>query len=571
MSDLVALLKRFSSYYKDYIPQFALAIIGMIFTAAGTAASAYLAKPILDDIFVNKDENLLYILPYAIVAVYGIKSVGRYLQDYFTSYIGQDIVRRLRNKLLNKMLHLDIEFFNKFRSGELISRSINDIERIRRIVSRMVPQFIREVITIFGLLGVALFQSPYLSIFAFMVLPLAFYPLSRLAKKMKKLSFRSQEKNSDITSILSEIFNNIEIIKVNNAKDYELENFKKHNYKFFKVNMRSTKIDKLTGPMMEMFGSVGMAAVVIIGGKQVIDGTLSVGSFFAFFSALGMLYTPVKRLSTLYNSMQDAIAAAERTFDILDYKQKIKSGFTPVSSDIKSVEFKNVSLTYENHQALKDINLQVQKGDFIALIGESGGGKTSLVNLIVRFFDTTNGGLYINGVNIKDYNIYELRDKISFVTQRVYIFNDTVAANVAYGKEIDEQKVIAALEQANAYAFVNRLENGIHTELDEFGTNLSGGQRQRIAIARALYNDPQILILDEATSALDNTSEQKITEVLENVVENRITFVIAHRLSTIKKANKVALLKHGQIVDFGSHDELSKNSEEFQKLKGTYR
>ncbi len=568
MKETYELLKRFFPYFKDYIPQFIFMAIGIILAGAGTAFSAYLVKPVLDDIFIRKDVDLLYLLPYAIVAVYFVKELGRYTQSYFSSYIGQDTVRRFRNTLLKKILTFDISFFHRFRSGELISRNINDISRIRSIVSSLIPNFLRETITIIGLLCVVVYQSAHLSFFALIIMPLSVYPIARLAKKIKKISFRSQEKTSDISSRLSEIFTNIEIIKSNNAQDFEFNKFKEHNQAFFDLRMKSVKISNLTNPIMEVLGSIGVAVVIIIGGKEVIDGNMSVGSFFSFLAALFMLYTPIKKLTKIYNQMQDAVAAAERTFFILDQEPKIKSGYTPMPNLIENIEFKNVSLKYGNHQALKDINLHAKKGDFIALIGSSGGGKTSLVNLLVRFFDVNNGGVYINGIDIKDYNLHQLRDKIAFVTQRVYIFNDTVSANVAYGKKIDKEKIISALKKANAYAFVSRLKDGIDTELDEFGTNLSGGQRQRIAIARALYHDAQILILDEATSALDNTSEQKITQELQNVIKNKITFVIAHRLSTVENAHKIALLKNGHIQDFGTHEELMKNSETYKELQG---
>lgn len=569
MKEVYQLIRRFFPYFKDYIPQFAFSIIGMIFASIGTAVSAYLVKPVLDDIFINKNESLLYVLPYAIIVVYVLKESGRYAQSYFTAYIGQDVVRRFRNRLLNKMLRLDISFFHKFRTGELISRSINDIERIRTVVSNIVPEFLRESISIVGLLCVVIYQSPHLSIFALIIMPLAIYPLSKLARKMKKISYSSQEKNSDITARLSEIFNNIEVIKANNAKDYELNNFKEHNFKFFKLNMKGVKVSQLSSPMMEVLGSIGISVVIIIGGKEVIDGNLSVGSFFSFLTALFMLYTPIKRISNLYNNLQDAVAAGERTFMLLDYTQEIQSGYLPMAKNIDKIEYKNASLCYGEHVALKDINLSAKKGDFIALVGASGGGKTSLVNLLIRFYDASSGSVCINGIDIKDFNIYELRDNIAYVPQRVYIFNDTVSANVAYGKKIDEEKVIRALKRANAYDFVQDLPEQINTKLDEFGTNLSGGQRQRIAIARALYHDPQILILDEATSALDNASEQKITEVLEDVVKDKITFVIAHRLSTVKKANKIALLKHGVIADYGTYDELNEKSVEFKELNNS--
>lgn len=566
MKNAYLLLSRFFPYYKDYKIQFIFAIIGMLLASAGTALTAYLVKPVLDDIFISKNEYFLYLLPYAIIAVYVIKEAGRYSQTYFSSYIGQDIVRRFRNRLLKNMLEFDIGFFHKYRTGELISRNINDIERIRTVVSNLIPEFLRESFTIIGLLSVVIYESAHLSFFALIVMPLAFYPLSRLAKKMKKISYKAQEKTSDITSRLSEIFNNIEIIQTNNAQKYEYGKFKELNFNYFQLNMKGVKVSQLASPLMEVLGAVGVATVIIIGGKEVIDGKMSVGSFFSFLTALTLLYTPIKRITGIYNSMQDAVAAGERTFSILDNKSKLKSGYLPIIPYIENIKFKNICLNYGQNQALKDINLEVNKGDFIALVGNSGGGKTSLANLLVRFFDPTSGKILLNDIDIKEFNLHELRQKIAYVTQRIYIFNDTIASNVAYGTKVDEQKVIKALKTANAYDFIEKLEDGIYTNLDEFGTNLSGGQRQRIAIARALYQNPQILILDEATSALDNTSEQKITQALNELIKDKITFVIAHRLSTIQKANKIALLKHGAIEALGTYEELDKYNEEFKKL-----
>lgn len=281
-----------------------------------------------------------------------------------------------------------------------------------------------------------------------------------------------------------------------------------------------------------------------------------------------MLYTPIKRISGLYNKMQDAIVASERIFFLLDQQPSIINGKTSLPEKIESISFDKVSLFYGDKQALHDVSLEAKAGEMIALIGDSGGGKSSLMNMLMRFYDPSSGSIKINNIDLKTFNFHELRYNVAMVTQRVYIFHDTIAANVAYGKEIDEAKVIDALQKANAYEFVQNLNEGIYTHLDEFGTNLSGGQRQRIAIARAIYTNPQVLILDEATSALDSHSEQKITEAIENLIKDKITFVIAHRLSTIKKANKIALLKHGKICAIGSDEELLQTSKEYLKLKG---
>ena len=561
-------LKRFGPYFKDYIPQFIFAIIGMGLASGGTAVSAYLVEPVLNKIFVEKNEKLLYILPCAIIAIYVIKNIGTFMQAYFTAYIGQDTIRRFREKMVANLLNLDMDFFNEFRTGELISRTTNDIDRIRSIVSSMIPELTREFITIIGLLCVVIYQSPKLAFFALVVMPVAIYPISRLAKRMKKISKQSQEKTSDITSALSEIFTNIEIIKANNAQEYEHSRFVDENNKFFRLNLKSVKIEQLVSPLMETIGSIGVAAVIIIGGKDVIDGHINMGAFFSFLTALFMLYTPLKRIVNIYNKMQDAIAASERTFFLMDKVSQIKDGQKELNEEINLIKFNDVRLSYGDKEVLKGINLEANKSEFIALVGSSGGGKSSLMNLLMRFYDVNGGEILINGTNLKDIKIHSLRQNIGLVTQRVYIFNDTVAKNVAYGREFNEDAVINALKLANAYEFVSKLDNGINTILNEFGTNLSGGQRQRIAIARALYQNPQILIFDEATSALDNESEKEITKAINNLRSKKIIFVIAHRLSTVESADKIAVLSDGRIVDTGSDEELSKRNEIYAKLKG---
>nr|WP_315519499.1 ABC transporter ATP-binding protein [uncultured Campylobacter sp.] len=561
-------LKRFGPYFKDYIPHFIFAIIGMGLASGGTAVSAYLVEPVLNKIFVEKNEKLLYLLPCAIIAIYVIKNIGTFMQAYFTAYIGQDTIRRFREKMVANLLNLDMDFFNEFRTGELISRTTNDIDRIRSIVSSIIPELTRESVTIIGLLCVVIYQSPKLAFFALVVMPVAIYPISRLAKRMKKISKQSQEKTSDITSALSEIFTNIEIIKANNAQKYEHSRFVDENNKFFRLNLKSVKIEQLVSPLMETIGSIGVATVIIIGGKGVIDGQINMGAFFSFLTALFMLYTPLKRIVNIYNKMQDAIAASERTFFLMDKVSQIKDGEKELNEEINLIKFNDVRLSYGDKEVLKGINLEANKSEFIALVGSSGGGKSSLMNLLMRFYDVNGGEILINGTNLKDIKIHSLRQNIGLVTQRVYIFNDTVAKNVAYGREFNEDAVINALKLANAYEFVSKLDDGINTILNEFGTNLSGGQRQRIAIARALYQNPQILIFDEATSALDNESEKEITKAINNLRSKKIIFVIAHRLSTVENADKIAVLSDGKIIDSGSDEELSKRNEIYARLKG---
>ncbi|MFV7790497.1 ABC transporter ATP-binding protein [Aliarcobacter lanthieri] len=558
--------KQYSPFYKNYKLEIFYAFIGILMVASATAGTAYAIQPLLDDIFINKDVNMLYIMPFIVVGLYAIKGFGGYIQAYFISYIGQDITRIVRDKLFSHVLKLDISFFQKTHGGELVSRIINDINRIQSAVSNNLAEIIRESLTIVALVALVIYRSPELAFYGLVILPLAIYPLTRLAKRMKKLSFKSQESNSDITSSLTESFNNIEIIKANSTENIETKKFSVFNMIFFKYNMKAVKTNELTSPLMETLGAIAFGTVILVGGSKVVSGELTTGEFSSFIAALFMLYTPIKRISSLYNKMQDAFAANERINNIFFIKPNIVSGQITQIEDIKNIRFSNVSLKYDDLEALKNINLEANKGEIIALVGDSGGGKSSLINLLVRFYDVNSGQISIDNQNIKDFDLKTLRDSISIVTQRVYIFNDTIASNVAYGQEVDEIKVIESLKKAHAYEFVSKMKKGIHTTLDEFGTNLSGGQRQRIAIARALYKEPKILILDEATSALDNKSESIISEVINEVSPNRITIVIAHRLSTIKNASKIAVFKSGEIVDIDTQEELLKNSKEYQRL-----
>ena len=566
MDGIIEVFRRFKSYYKEYVWQFAIAILGMIMASIGTAVSAWLVKPVLDHIFVEKNETLLYLLPYAIIAIYFIKSLGIYLQVYFTAYIGQDMVRRFRHKQLDNILSLDMSFFHKYRSGELMSRIMGDIERIRSIVSNLIPELVREFVTIIGLLCVVIYQSPTLALFSLIVLPAAFYPLSRLAKRMRKLSRTSQETSSDITSVLSEIFANIEIVKANSAQEKELNKFDTQNDKIFKLNLKSVKVNALVSPMMETLGSVGIAVTIIIGGQQVINGEITVGSFFSFLTALFMLYTPIKRITNIYNQMQDAVVASQRTFELLDMQPSIVDGNINFPAKVNSITIQDLKFNYGDKTALNGINLKVYKGQMIALVGSSGGGKSTLINLLMRFYDPNSGMILINDNDLSEFKLDSLRQNIGLVTQRVYIFNDTIAANVAYAAPLDEAKVIMALKMANAWSFVQNMQNGIYTQLNEYGVNLSGGQRQRIAIARALLMKTEIILFDEATSALDNETQGQIQQAIQNMKGEYTILIIAHRLSTVIDSDKIFVVDEGKIIASGTHKELLKTCEFYKNL-----
>jgi subfamily B ATP-binding cassette protein MsbA len=559
-------LRRFGPYFKDYIPRFVQAGVGALLVAASTAGITYLIRDVLDKIFIAKDRHALVVLPAIVVSLYLIQSVGRYVQTYQLAWIGEDIVRRIRNRLLGHVLGLDLAFFFGFRGGELISRVTNDIARIRYAVAQSVSIIARELLVIVGLIGVAIYQSPTLAFYGLVVLPAAAYPLLLIARRVKKLAHRSQEKDADITARLSETFNSVEIIKAHHSEAFEMQRFERDTLEFRRINMKGVRTRELTSPLMEFIGSIAVALVIWFGGRQVIQGQLTAGQFMSFAAALFMIYTPVKRMSVAYNGMFDAVAASERIFSLMERTPSIRSGDRRLDGPVASVEFRDVGLSYQEVEALRSVSLRVERGETIALVGDSGGGKTSLVNLVLRLYDPSSGTVLINGVDTRELDLQDLRSRIGIVTQRVYIFNDTVAANVAYGSEVDLGRVRGALERAGAWDFVSGLSGGLDAVLDEFGTNLSGGQRQRLAIARALYKDPDILILDEATSALDNRTEAAIQDALRGVIRDKITFIIAHRLSTVDLASRIVVLSGGRVVGVGSKQSLLENCAEYRRL-----
>lgn len=567
---LKKVLKRFFPYIKEYKLQYFLVLIGIILTVSATAATAHIMKPLMDDMFIDRKEEMLLLIPIGLIGIYFLKAIGRYVQSVYMNYIGLHIVTRFREVLLEKMISLDMGFLYMNRSGELISRVTNDINRIQYFVSNMLPELFRESLTVVALIIYIIYLNPMLALYSLVVVPLVIYPLILIAKKLKKYSHRSQAKNADVVTRLTEVFNNSEIIKANATEKFELDRFNVQNWQFFKINMKSVYVGEIVSPMMEIIGAAGLAAVIFVGGREVYNENMTVGEFTAFLTAVGLVFQPIRRIGSIYSKIQDAVAASERVFEIIDTKSKIKDGQELLEDDIKEIEFKNVALKYENTYALNDINISIKQGENIALVGDSGGGKSTFINMLLRFYDPDAGSVLVNKKDIKSYTNDSLKHHISLVTQRIYIFQDSLAANVAYGQEIDVNRVEYALELADASAFVASLSDGIDTMMEEFGSNLSGGQRQRVAIARAIYKHSSLLLFDEATSALDNESEKRIQASLDKYTKDKITITIAHRLSTIEHADKILVMQKGKIVASGNHTELLATSEVYKRLAGEF-
>ncbi|MFT7860986.1 MAG: ABC transporter transmembrane domain-containing protein [Sulfurimonas sp.] len=563
------IIKRFWPYIKEYKFHYAMVVFAGLLIIAATAGNAHIMKPLMDDMFIEKKEEMLYLIPLGLIGIYITKAVGKYLQTVFMEYIGQSIITRFREILLGKMISMDMAYLYQNRSGELISRITNDIARIQFFVSNMLPDMFRDLLAVIALVGYVIWLNPLLAFYTLVVVPVVIIPIMSIAKKLKKYSHRSQSKNADVVSRLTEVFNNSEVIKANATEKFELKRFSEHNWQFFKINMKAIYVGATVSPILEIVGVCGLAAVIYIGGREVYDGKMTVGEFTAFITAVILVFEPIRKLGGTYSKIQDALAASERVFEVLDEDSKIVDGTTVLQDDIHEIEFKDVSLMYEGSYALNNVNLTIKEGENIALVGDSGGGKSTFISMLLRFYDPDSGVVKINGEDVKHYDLNSLKHHISFVTQRIYIFQDTLAANVAYGEEnIDEEKVIKALELADASSFVNELDDGIHTMMSEAGTNLSGGQRQRIAIARAIYKHSSLILFDEATSALDNETEKRIQAALDEYTKDKITITIAHRLSTIEHADKILVMQKGKIVDSGTYQELLTSSEVYQRLAG---
>ena len=563
------LYPRLLQFVKPYWTALVGAMICMLFVSAATSASAFLVKPVLDDVFFKKDLTMLKLIPLAIVGLFVLKGVFDYGQAYLMSHVGQRIIADLREKTYNHLQSLSLSFFTRNPTGVLMSRITNDVSMVQGAVTDAITGLLKDLFTIIGLVGVVFYRDWKLAIVALVVFPLAVYPIVKFGRKLRSYSSRSQSTMGDISTILLETISGNRIVKAFNMEDYERKRFARENRKLFNILMKSVRVRAISHPLMEMLGGLGIACIVFYGGYNVIKGVATPGTFFSFLAALLMLYEPVKRLSGLNNTVQQGLAAASRIFEVLDTVPEIrnKPGAKTLFSVSKGIEYRNVSFKYEEGWVLKNINLRVKVGEMIAFVGASGGGKTTMVNLLPRFYDVSSGQILIDDQDIRDISQESLRSMIGIVTQQTILFNDTVRNNIAYGKISEPfEEIVKAAEAAYARGFIQNLPSGYDTIIGEQGVRLSGGERQRISIARALLKNAPILILDEATSSLDSESEIEVQRALEYLMQGRTTLVIAHRLSTIRKANRIVVISNGVVVEEGTHEELLEKEGEYRKL-----
>ena len=545
------------------------AMVFSLLIAATTSVIPFLLKPVLDDIFINRNVAMLKLIPVAVILLYLLRGIGMYGQEYLMSYVGESIIRRLRNRLYDHIQDMPLSFFHREKTGVLMSRITNDVNIVKAMVSTAVTGFLRDAFTIVGLTGVIFYRDWKMALFAFLILPVAFYPVVEFGRRVRRVSTGCQEAMAEMNSFLHETLAGNKIVKAFSRESYEKKRFFEKTLILFKLEMRAVIARSLSSPVMEVLGGLGVAFIIWYGGSRVIAGTHTAGTFVSFLGAVLLLYDPVKKLSQLNNAIQQGFAAVDRIFDVLETPSDIIEDENPVEIQTMPhrVTFRHVYFKYEDTMVLKDINLDIQAGEILALVGMSGGGKTSLVNLIPRFYDVTDGCIEIDGLDIRKASIDSLRSQIAIVTQEPILFNDTVRNNIAYGKEdATNAEIEQAAKAAYAHDFILNFPKGFDTMIGELGARLSGGEKQRICIARALLKDAPILILDEATSSLDTESEMLVQQALDNLMKGRTTFVIAHRLSTIAYADRIIVVSDGNIVEAGRHDELLARRGEYYKL-----
>jgi ATP-binding cassette, subfamily B, bacterial MsbA len=559
-------LQRLIGYARPYRGRFVAALAAMALYAAGTLGVVRQIRPLMDDLLISESvlgtRASLVEWSLVLLAAYLLKGLGAYASTFLMTDVGQRVVRDLRNLLFGHILGQSAAFFSRRTTGQLMSRITNDINQVQQAVSETLGDLMREGLTLVALAGYLFFLDWRLALVAVTGAPVVIYPLVQIGKRVRRMTRRSQEELENLSHVTAEAFTGHRIVKAFGAERDETRRFGDASQRLYRTNLRVTSSLAVLPPIMELLGGVAIVGLIWYGAGQIADGSLTRGEFVTFVTAALLMYGPVKKLSRVNASIQQSIAAAERIFEILDQHSEVRERegarlLPPLSSGI---EFRNVGFTYadgDGRPILENVSFGVRMGQMIAIVGLSGAGKTTLVNLVPRFFDVTAGAILIDGTDIRDVTIASLRAQVGMVTQETVLFEDTIAANIAYGSRGASQGDIeAAARAAHAHEFILQQPQQYLTRIGERGQKLSGGQRQRLAIARAILHNSPILILDEATSSLDAESERLVQEALHNLMRNRTSFVIAHRLSTVRRADAIIVLDKGRIVETGRHDEL---------------
>jgi ATP-binding cassette, subfamily B, bacterial MsbA len=566
----VKLYRRLLGYLRPYVwPRFVVAVVCMVLYSSTNGVMPYLVRAVFDDVLLRKRAWALQMLPVAIVSVFVFRALMSFTQTYLMEWVGQRIIADIRSELNAHFQRLSLSFYNATPTGTLLSRMTSDVEFMRSALSDAVASVMKDATSLAVLIATAFVMDWRLSLVAFVVFPLTVLPLTRASRRLRRTWRKGQVTLGNLASLLQETIQGNRVVKAFGMEEYEIRRFDEESERLRKLYMRAARTKAFITPMLEVLASFGIAGVVWFGGQSVLAGGRTPGSLMAFLTALLLLYDPFKGLAKTNNVVQQGLAAAARIFELLDRPSDVVESPRAVLLDSfrESVEFENVTFRYEAEPVLREVDLEIRRGEAVALVGRSGSGKSTMADLIPRFYDVTSGRIVIDGHDVRDLTLASLRAQIAVVTQFTFLFNDSVRNNIAYGDVgTSMERIEAAAHAANAHGFITELPQGYDTVIGELGVKLSGGQRQRLAIARALLKNAPILILDEATSALDNESERLVQQAIERLMEGRTTLVIAHRLSTIRTATRIAVIERGRVVEQGTHGELLEKCGEYLRL-----
>ena len=556
----MTLYLRILSYINPYMHRLIFAMFCTIMAAAGNLYIPWIIKDMIDEVLADKNGTMLNWIAASIIAIFVVRGLFWYGQNYLMSYVGQSVIIDIRAAVFKKLQRLSVSFYDKNKTGTIMSYVTNDVNALQSAMVENTIEMITEGFILIGSVVAMIYLDWRLTLFTVCTFPVVLWFMEFFGKKIRKTGGRIQECTADITSVLQESVASARVIKSFVREDYEVDRFDVENRANFRANMKNAQLMATLTPVVELVAAIGVTMIIWYGGNNVINGTITAGSLVAFLTYAVNISNPIKRLTRVIGNIQKALAAAQRVFMIIDMPEEIAE-----SRDAKQlpevsgkVEFQNVSFAYDDKgNVITDLSFSVKPGEVIAIVGPSGAGKSTIANLLPRFYDVNKGDIKIDGHSVREVTLDSLREQVGIVPQETMLFNGSVYNNILYGRlDATKEEIEAAAKAANAHDFIMQLTDGYETKLGDRGVNLSGGQRQRIAIARAILKNPRILILDEATSALDTESERVVQEALDRLMVGRTSFVIAHRLSTVKNADKILVLEKGNLVESGTHDEL---------------
>ncbi len=563
------LYRRLLSYVKPYWPAFIAVVISMLIYAASETGMAAIMKPLMDGSFVDKDPTMIKLIPLVLIGIFLVRGLANFLTTYGLGWIARNVIKTLREEMFDRLLTLPASFFDRSTSGQLMSKLLYDVEQVADAATDAVLVLIRDTLTIIGLIAWMIYLNGLLSLIILLTVPFIGLLVYQISSRFRRISKSIQDSMGDVSHVSSEIIEGHREVKSFGSQAYEAKRFDKVNQLNRRQRMKKIATEATSQPIIELIAVLGLAGVIYLATLPEMLETITVGTFISFITAMFMILTPLKRLTKLNSKLQAGIAAAESIFGLLDHQPENDNGSQKLGRAKGDIEYQQVGFSYDANKGnvLSDINFSVKAGQTIAFVGHSGSGKTTLVSLLPRFYNPSSGRILIDGIDVMDLQLADLRRQISLVNQQVILFNDSIANNISYGRaEISEADIIAAAKAAHAWDFIERLPQGLQTQVGENGVLLSGGQRQRLAIARALLRDAPILILDEATASLDSEAERHIQAALEQLIKTRTTLVIAHRLSTIEKADLIVVMHNGVIVETGNHQELLNKGKHYAEL-----